>query len=625
MHYHPIIALIGCPNSGKTALFNRLTGSRQKVANYSGVTVERKEGIAHTSTGTAFTVLDLPGVYTLRAKSPDEIITRDVLLNKVNDVSRPSLFICVADATNLKLHLRMALEVKQLGVPMILAVNMMDIAKNRGFIINFDALSSKLGIPVIGTVAVRHGQANELLAAIETALAAQLESASPPDSISTWHEPTATDLRKLSRDVVAILDDANITYGRPPISTYRIDKFLLNPVIGIVSLFALMFCIFQAVFTWANWPMDQIDTSLSYLGILIENQMSPGLVQSFIINGLIGGVGSVIVFLPQILILYFFILLLEDTGYMARAAFLLDKMMGGVGLHGKAFIPLLSSFACAIPGIMATRTIESKADRFTTIMIAPLMTCSARIPVYVLIIAAFIPNTPIWGILNLQGIVMFALYISGILFGLLVAYLLKRFTFKQSQDSFVLEMPDYKMPSLRNLVLGLYERARIFLKRAGTIIFKVTIVIWIISTFPYPPDGATEPAINYSIAGMLGQFLQPLFAPIGFSWQMVIALIPGMAAREVAVSVLGTVYAVSDAAAGVDNATLASTLAASWSLASALSFLVWYIFAPQCIATLAVIKRETNSWRWMWFATIYLFALAYIGALITYNIALAFS
>lgn len=623
--HHPIVALIGCPNSGKTALFNRLTGSRQKVANYAGVTVERKEGIAHTASGTAFTVLDLPGVYTLRAKSPDEIITRDVLLGRVPDVSRPSLFICVADATNLKLHLRMALEIKQLGVPMILAVNMMDIAKRRGFTINFEALSQKLGIPVIGTVAVRHGQTNELLAAIETALAAKSSTSTPPEKILDWHEPTATDLRKLSHEVRHTLDDAGITYGRPPVSTYRIDTFLLNPVLGILSLFALMFCVFQAVFTWAAWPMDQIDGILSALSAVVESQMPQGLLQSFIINGIIGGVGSVIVFLPQILILYFFILLLEDTGYMARAAFLLDKLMGGVGLHGKAFIPLLSSFACAIPGIMATRTIESKADRFTTIMIAPLMTCSARIPVYVLIIAAFIPDTPVWGLFNLQGVVMFSLYISGILFGLLVAYVMKRYTFNQSNDSFVLEMPDYKMPLLRNLALGLYERARIFLKRAGSIIFMVTIVIWIISTFPYAPAGAIEPAINYSIAGMLGQFLQPLFAPIGFSWQMVIALIPGMAAREVAVSVLGTVYAVGDASAGVDNATLASTLAASWSLASALSFLVWYIFAPQCIATLAVIKRETNSWRWMWFATFYLFALAYIGALITYNVTLSLS
>lgn len=619
MHATPLIALVGCPNSGKTALFNRLTGSRQKVANYAGVTVERKEGIAHLLSGKPVRVLDLPGVYTLRAKSPDELITRDIVLGHVNDVARPDLFICVADATNLKLHLRMALEIKQLGVPMILAVNMMDIAQRRGFSINLEALSDKLGIPVIGTIAVRRGHTDTLLTAIESALAT-MDTSVPSHVIKSWREPSATDLRALSREVGALLNDSGIAYGKPPVSTYRMDWVLLHPVLGIISLLLLMFCIFQAVFSWAEWPMTQLDNALGYLAEYATRVLPEGLLQSFIVNGAIGGVGSVIVFLPQVLILYFFILLLEDTGYMARAAFLLDKLMGGVGLHGKAFIPLLSSFACAIPGIMATRTIESRADRFTTIMIAPLMTCSARIPVYVLIIAAFIPNTSVGGYFHLQGIVMFALYVTGILFGLLVAYVLKRMHFAHSHDSFVLEMPDYKLPSLHNLLLGLYERARIFLKRAGSIIFVVTLVIWLISTFPSAPVDATEPAIHYSFAGIIGHYLEPVFAPIGFSWQMVIALIPGMAAREVAVSVLGTVYATGDASAGAFNATLASTLAASWSLASALSFLVWYIFAPQCIATLAVIRRETNSWRWMWFATVYLFALAYLSAFITYSL-----
>lgn len=610
----PLIALVGCPNAGKTALFNRLTGSNQKVGNYPGVTVERKEGHLHLADGTHVRLIDLPGLYTLRAKSPDEHITRDAVLGRLRDIGTPDLIICVADATSLKLHLRLVLELKQLGRPVILALNMMDIAERRGFTINTEMLATQLGIPVVATVAVRRGHTDSLIQATTEILAKTKPST--PDH--TWHEPTSSDLRQLSRTVLHILDSAGIGYGTPPVTTYRIDRMLLHPVIGLICLLLLMFCMFQAVFSWSAWPMDTIDAGMSALGAWVGGTLPDGLLRSFITDGVIAGVGSVIIFLPQILILYAFILLLEDSGYMARAAFLLDKLMGGVGLHGKAFIPLLSSFACAIPGIMATRTIESRHDRLATILIAPVMTCSARLPVYVLIIAAFIPNTSIHGF-GLQGLVMFGLYITALISGLAIAAVLKRFVFREPHDSFVLELPSYKIPSARNFFMGLLERAKIFLRRAGTTIFIVMILLWLFSTFPRPPVGAENDAITYSLTGIIGQALAPLFAPIGFNWQMVIALIPAMAAREVAVGALGTVYALS----GSDDATLGQALSGAWPLASALSFLVWFIYAPQCISTLAVIRRETNSWKWMWITTGYLFVLAYVAAGITYHSATA--
>jgi ferrous iron transport protein B len=611
----PLIALVGCPNAGKTSLFNRLTGGMQKVGNYAGVTVERKEGHTHLPDGASVRLLDLPGVYSLRAHSPDEIITRDAVLGRLREIGVPDVIVCVADATNLKLHLRLVLELKQLGIPLILALNMMDIATRRGFRIDTEALSHLLGIPVVATVAVRRGSVEPLLRAISDRLAQTTSVHTAHDTI--WHDPTSSDLRALSRSVLHVLDSAKVAYGVPPVTTYRIDRVLLHPVFGILFLLLLMFLMFQAVFSWSSVPMDAIDAGMGHISAWIKTIVPVGLLQSFLTDGIISGVGSVIIFLPQILILYGFILLLEDSGYMARAAFLLDKIMGGVGLHGKAFIPLLSSFACAIPGIMATRTIASRHDRLTTILIAPLMTCSARLPVYVLIIAAFIPDIKIYG-MGLQGLVMFGLYLTGLISGLIVAFILKRLVFQQPQDHFALELPSYKFPSLRSFSLGLLERARIFLRRAGTTIFMVMIVLWICSSFPKAPVGEEANAIAYSITGMVGKTLAPLFAPIGFTWEMVVALIPAMAAREVAVSALGTVYAISDTEGG----TLGSALAGAWPLASALAFLVWFIFAPQCISTLAVIRRETGSARWMWFTLAYLFILAYVAAGITYHVTL---
>jgi ferrous iron transport protein B len=612
----PLVAIAGMPNAGKSALFNRLTGSRQKVANYAGVTVERKEGLVHGAKGHPFRLLDLPGAYSLRARSPDEAVTRDALLGNLRDVGLPDAVICVADATNLKLHLRFVSELKQLGVPMVLALNMFDIATRRNFKIDCDALSKVLGIPVVPTVAVRGGKVEALLETVDNLLTREKEQRRAPD----WREPTTSELRQMNRAALALLDQAGVAYGTPPVTTYAIDRVLLNPVLGLVILTALMFFVFQSVFSWSAWPMDQIDATASSIGEWLTAHLPDNLFRSFLEDGVVAGIGSVVIFLPQILVLYFFILILEDSGYMARAAFLLDRLMGGVGLHGKSFIPLLSSFACAIPGVMAARTIEHKADRLTTILLAPLMTCSARLPVYVLLIAAFVPDRATMGGFNLQGVVMFGLYMAAIVSGLIIAFILKRFVYTEQVDSFVLELPTYKLPSIRNLALGLFERAKIFLRRAGGVIFMAIIVIWVLSSFG--PEGM-DPHIEHSFAGIIGIALAPIFAPIGFTWQMVIALIPGMAAREVAVAVLGTVYSISaETEEGVAQG-LAETLQQSWTLPAAISFLVWYIFAPQCISTLAVIRRETNSRKFMWATFGYLTALAYVMSFIAYQTSVA--
>ena len=610
------VALVGNPNSGKTALFNALTGAHQKVANYAGVTVERKEGLIRTDDGRTMAVLDLPGTYSLRARSPDEEVTRDAVLGRLAGETQPDVIVCVADATNLRLVLRLLLELKAVGRPMVLALNMYDIAQRQGLRIDLPRLESEIGIPVVPTTATRRRGIEDLVAAIDAAAVA-----APRAAGMAWTPPDASALRGAAREAERIMKACVQPPERPDTLTGRIDSVLLHPVGGLVILLALLFVMFQAVFTWATPLMDGIEASLGLLGAWVATVIPDGIWQSLIVDGLISGVGSVLVFLPQILILFLFIILLEDFGYMARAAFLMDKIMGGAGLHGRAFIPLLSSFACAIPGIMAARVIDSKRDRLTTIMVAPLMTCSARIPVYTLIIAAFIPNETVWGFANLQGLVMFGLYAAGILSALAVSFVIRRIFWRGAVEPFMMELPAYKTPDLRSVLFNLWLRARIFLERAGRIILPLMVLVWALSTFPYPPEGATQPAIDYSFAGMMGKALEPLFAPIGFNWQMVIALIPGMAAREVAVAALGTVYAVADPESA--TAVLATTLAGQWSLATGLAFLAWYVFAPQCVATLGVVKRETNSWKWMWVMVAYMFGLAYLAAFATYRIAVA--
>ncbi|ENV43076.1 ferrous iron transporter B [Acinetobacter schindleri] len=607
------IALVGNPNCGKTSLFNHLTGTRQKVGNYAGVTVERKVGHFTLPSGKAVRVLDLPGTYSLDATSPDEAITRDVVQGKIADEEQQDAFLCVVDATNLKLHLGLVLEMIQLGRPVLLVLNMMDEARRRGMQINTQKLSERLGVPVVETVAVRKSGVENLMNALDQGKYAVPETEMTGLSGDGHHK-----VESILKDVVNFVDQEDKR-------TDFLDKIFLHPVLGLLSLAVMMFVIFQAVFAWAAPFMDGIETFFGWLGEVVGDNIAHPLLNSLLVDGIIAGAGGVVVFLPQILILFFFILVLEESGYLPRAAFLLDKLMYKAGLSGRAFIPLLSSFACAIPGIMASRTISDPRDRLTTIFVAPLMTCSARLPVYALLIAAFIPSQSVWGIFNLQGLVLFALYMAGILSALIVSFVLKFFSKDKSEHMLLMELPSYRFPDIKNVWIGLLDRGKIFLKRVGGIIFALSILLWFLCTFPQPPEGATLPDIDYSFAGMIGHFIQPIFAPLGFNWQICIALIPAMAAREVVVAALGTVYALS----AVDEDAMSEGLAAlisgggelGWTLATGLSLLVWFIYAPHCLATLATVKRETGSWKTVGFMTVYLFGLAYIMSFLTYQIA----
>ena len=619
------VALLGNPNCGKTALFNLLTGSRQKVANYAGVTVERKEGTLVTAAGRRVFVLDLPGAYSLNAMSADEAVTRDIVTGQRPGEPLPDLLVCVTDATNLRLNLRLVLEARALGLPMVLVLNMSDMAERQGIVIDREALSRELGMPVIATVGVKSGGAQDLVRWLDAVQPAALAASVPAKSAAAAAAAPADpqqQVMQLHQEVRRVMD---LAVQGPQVSLHRddrIDAVVLHPVWGLMLLAVTLFLMFQAVFSWAETPMGWIEGLTASVGEWVNTHMAEGVLRSLLTDGIIAGAGGVVVFLPQILILFFFILVLEDSGYLPRAAFLLDRIMGTVGLSGRSFIPLLSSFACAIPGIMATRSIPHWRDRLVTIMIAPLMTCSARLPVYALLIAAFIPARTVGGLFNLQGLVLFSLYLGGILSAMAVAGAAKLLRGRAAAAPLMMELPAYRWPSLRGLGIGLWERALIFLRRVGGIILAVTVLLWFLSSFPAPPDGATGPAIEYSFAGRIGSLLEVVFAPIGFNWQISIALVPGMAAREVAVGALGTVYALS--ATGDETAAqLGPLIAQSWSLATALSLLVWFIFAPQCISTIAAVRRETNSWRWPLAMASYLFGLAYIASFITYHVALA--
>ncbi|MBV6810144.1 ferrous iron transporter B [Xanthomonas campestris pv. pennamericanum] len=604
------LALVGNPNSGKTALFNQLTGSRQKVANYTGVTVERKEGHFRAPSGRDFAVLDLPGAYSLQPASLDEAITRDLCRGFYPGEPAPDVLVYVMDATNLRLHLRFALELRELGRPMIVALNMMDAAQRRGIVIDLPALEQALGVPVVETVAVRRGGAKVLVERLDAQAARLAAPAANPPADGNYHA--------LVRQILG----AAVTM---PTRTSRVDdaldRWLLHPILGLVTLAVVMFLIFQAVYAWAAPVMDLIDGGTAALGEWVGATLPEGPLNSLLKDGVIAGLGGVIVFLPQILILFAFILALEESGYLPRAAFLLDRMMSVAGLSGRSFIPLLSSFACAVPGIMSTRSIQDPRDRLATIMVAPLMTCSARLPVYALLIGAFIPQKTVWGIFNQQGLVLFGLYAAAIVSALLVSWTMKKWRRDKSEHPLMLELPSYRVPQVRDLALGLWERAWIFLKRVGGIILALTILLWFLLSFPEAPANATLPAIDYSFAGRIGHAMAVFFAPLGFNWQICIALIPGLAAREVAVASLATVYALSAADDDAAAQALSPLISDGWSLATALSLLVWYIYAPMCISTLATIKRETNSWKQMTISAVYLFALAYLASLVTYQLA----
>ncbi|MCW1430851.1 ferrous iron transporter B [Novosphingobium sp. JCM 18896] len=612
MTRHRSAALVGNPNAGKSALFNALTGARQKIANYPGVTVERKSGRLVLPGGQPIELTDLPGSYGLHATSPDEEVTAKVILGKHEGEASPDVLVVVLDASNLEQHLVFAQEVIALGKPTVVALNMIDLAERDGLVLDPKALEQALRVPVIPTVAVRRRGLAELAAAIEAA----------PERVP---EPQHAHITLTERRVTAhAIADATIVSETAKHRLHaKLDQVLLNPWLGPIILFALLFVVFQAVFAWADPFVGALEEAAGALGEAVQGALPESLLRDFLVNGVINGVGSVVVFLPQIVILFFFILVMEASGYMARAAFIMDRLMARVGLSGRSFIPLLSSFACAIPGIMATRSITDPKDRLTTILIAPLMTCSARLPVYAVIIAAFIPNRPVGpeglGFIGLQGLVLFVLYVAGIIGAMAVALVLRSSVTKGAASGFIMEMPKYQLPRIKDLAIGLFQRAWIFLRRAGTIIFTITVVLWVLLTFPRAGEGQSQ--VEASIAGQIAKGVEVVVKPIGFNHEMALALIPAMAAREVAVSALATTYAVDAGDEDQQAMALGDRLKTRWTLPMALAFLAWFVFAPQCLSTIAVARRETNGWKWPTFMLAYLFAMAYVAAGATYWIA----
>lgn len=607
-------ALVGNPNSGKSALFNALTGARQKIANYPGVTVERKAGRMFLPSGEPVELVDLPGSYALDAASPDEEVTRKVILGEFPGEAQPEVLVIVLDAGNLEQHLVFAQELIALGRPVVVALNMVDLAERDGLVLDPEALSQALGVPVIPTVAVRKRGVDALSEAISKAEArAERDPKDHPRQHLTLPERRFAARQMAQGAILSETAQHRLHAG--------LDKVLLHPWLGPPILFALLFVIFQAVFAWATPFADALEAGVGLLIDFVNGALPAGFVRDLITQGVLSGVGSVVVFLPQIVILFAFILVMEQSGYMARAAFIMDRLMAYVGLSGRSFIPLLSSFACAIPGIMATRAIADPKDRLTTILIAPLMTCSARLPVYAVIIAAFIPATTVgWGI-GLQGLVLFGLYVTGIIGAMAAALILRRTVTRGSASGFIMELPRYQWPPVRDLLIGLWQRAWIFLRRAGTIIFTVTVVLWLLLSFPKAGPGESQS--EASIAGHIASGLEVVVEPIGFNHEIALALIPAMAAREVAVSSLATTYAVDAADEEAEAQGLTTRLQARWTLPTALAFLAWFVFAPQCLSTIAVARRETNGWKWPGFMLAYLFGLAYVFAGLTYWLAVA--
>jgi ferrous iron transport protein B len=599
------IALVGAPNSGKSTLFNGLTGGRAKVANYSGVTVETRSGQFSTAEGQGVELIDLPGIYGLNARSTDERIALSMMRGEIEDKPAPDALIVLIDAAHIRTHLHTVLQMQTLGLPMLVVLNMIDLAERDGLKIDIAGLEEKLGLPVVTARATRSAGRSELLERLDSAIADwRTHEATPPI------EP---DLRAMQRDARALANDVILHEPAMNRLTRQVDEVVLHPLAGPLILASLLFLMFQAVYSWSGPFMDGIESATSALGDAIGAGLGDGWLHDLLVDGIIAGVGSVIIFLPQIIILFVFILALEASGYMARAAVMMDELMLRVGLNGRAFIPLLSSFACAIPGMMSARTIDNERDRLTTILVAPLMTCSARLPVYTLIIAAFIPPDQI-GLFNLQGLVMFGLYMVGVVSAIIVAFLLKRTVTQGKPQSLILELPTYKLPNPRDFFISLWSQVSAFLKRAGTVILATSIILWVLARFPLSATTLRE-----SFAGQIGSVLEYFLAPIGFNLEISIALVPGMAAREVAVGALGTVYAVQGGEDNIEG--LAATLQSAWSLPTALAFLAWYVFAPQCFATLATARRETNSWGWTAFMFTYLMALAYIAAGVTFHTA----
>ncbi len=603
-------ALVGNPNTGKTTLFNALTGLRQKVANYPGVTVEKKTGTGRNRHGEAFTVIDLPGAYSLDAKSPDEEVTRAVLHGERADTPQPDAVICLVDAGNLERHLYLATQVMELGLPVIVVVNKTDAAEARGITIATQKLTERLGVPVVPM------QANERVGmeALQVALSAEPVKANwKPVEGDTAARYVA--IGELLEGAVARSDEERLT------PSDRWDRVLVHPVLGWLVLLGILGGLFFTLFSLAGIPMDLIEGAFGWLGGQVEARMAPGDLRALITEGIIGGVGGVVIFLPQILILFFFIGLMENTGYLARVSFMMDRLMAGVGLNGKAFVPLLSSYACAIPGIMATRTMESARDRLITTLIAPITSCSARLPVYVMLIALMLPV----GTAGQKALVMLGLYVLSIIGVYAFAYVFNRTLARQEQTLFVLELPAYQRPSWREIGLQMYDRGKIFLRRAGTLILGLSIVLWALTTYPKSDseDGSEQLAQSY--AGKLGHAIEPVIEPLGYDWKMGIGLVASFAAREVFVSTMSIIYLGEEADDDSVRNRMANETRAdgkpAYNVRTCLSLLVFYVFAMQCLSTVAVTRRETNSWRWAILQVVYLTGFAYLAALATYQIS----
>ena len=603
-------ALVGNPNTGKTTLFNALTGLRQKVANYPGVTVEKKTGTGRNRHGEAFTVIDLPGAYSLDAKSPDEEVTRAVLHGERADTPQPDAVICLVDAGNLERHLYLATQVMELGLPVIVVVNKTDAAEARGITIATQKLTERLGVPVVPM------QANERVGmeALQVALSAEPVKANwKPVEGDTAARYAA--IGELLEGAVARSDEERLT------PSDRWDRVLVHPVLGWLVLLGILGGLFFTLFSLAGIPMDLIEGAFGWLGGQVEARMAPGDLRALITEGIIGGVGGVVIFLPQILILFFFIGLMENTGYLARVSFMMDRLMAGVGLNGKAFVPLLSSYACAIPGIMATRTMESARDRLITTLIAPITSCSARLPVYVMLIALMLPV----GTAGQKALVMLGLYVLSIIGVYAFAYVFNRTLARQEQTLFVLELPAYQRPSWREIGLQMYDRGKIFLRRAGTLILGLSIVLWALTTYPKSDseDGSEQLAQSY--AGKLGHAIEPVIEPLGYDWKMGIGLVASFAAREVFVSTMSIIYLGEEADDDSVRNRMANETRAdgkpAYNVRTCLSLLVFYVFAMQCLSTVAVTRRETNSWRWAILQVVYLTGFAYLAALATYQIS----
>ncbi len=606
-----VVAVVGPPNSGKSTLFNRLTGLRQKVANFPGVTVEQHVGKLKIEDSAELDVIDLPGVYSLTPRSEDEQVTHDVLLGRMPGVPKPDTILLILDVTNLGRHLVLAAPILALGLPTLVVLNMADELERRGGDVEAESLAQRLGAPV-ALISAASGEGYDTVLQF---LRGRIGVPRPMDLL-----PALGDLPRCREWAARMGEAANYQAPAPPVWTRRLDAVFLHPVAGPLVFLAVVVAVFQTIFSAAAPLMDLVDRSVGASGAWLGRSLPEGVLKDLLIEGVWGGVGSVLVFLPQILLLFLFIGLLEDSGYLARAALIADRTMANVGLQGKSFIPLLSAYACAVPAIMATRTIENKRDRTATILIAPFMTCSARLPVYTLVIAAFLPERPILGpFLGTRAAALLGLYVLGFAAAVATARVLKSSVLKSERTPFLLEMPPYRRPTVRQVALRLYDRAKVFLQRAGTVILGMSVALWILAHVPLKDGRAPE--IAESFAGTIGRTVEPLIEPLGFNWKIGIGLLSSLAAREVIVGTLGTIYGIEGEAEGTG---LQEALRHDLTPAGAVALLVFFAFAMQCMSTIAVVRRETGGWTWPFLQFAYMGVLAWVGAFVAYRLVTAF-